>query len=212
MKEHQARSDLSGDAGTAPTSAAHLILILGGARSGKSAFAEQWAASSGKQVVYIATATAGDKEMAERIARHRRSRPDGWQTVEEPLDLAGAVRAAGAKGEVLLLDCMTLWLSNWMAQQSYTALLEEGRSSLLTYDEGALRAVDALLKSLAELGPEKVLLVVSNEVGLGIVPPYPLGRVYRDTLGYVNQRLAKTAEQVYLMVAGLPVDIKHLGG
>lgn len=209
MTQHEEGSDLSGDERREPGSAARLILILGGARSGKSAFAEQWAASSGKQVVYIATATAGDGEMAERIARHRRSRPDDWQTVEEPLDLARGVRSAGARGDVLLLDCMTLWLSNWMAQPSSVALLVEGRSSSLVPDESALRAVDALLKSLAALGPEKVLLVISNEVGSGIVPPYPLGRVYRDTLGYVNQRLAQAAEQVYLLVAGVSIKIKR---
>lgn len=210
VTQHLEQANLSGDERAQPGQAARLMLILGGARSGKSAFAEQLASSSGKRVAYIATASGSDEEMRERIVRHRRSRPADWQTVEEPLDLAEAVRSAGASSDVLLLDCMTLWLSNWMAQQPYEVLLEDGVSPPLLHDEGALRAVDTLLKALAELGPEKVLLVISNEVGLGIVPPYQLGRVYRDTLGYVNQRLAKAAERVYLMVAGLAVDIKLL--
>jgi adenosylcobinamide kinase / adenosylcobinamide-phosphate guanylyltransferase len=187
-----------------------LIVILGGARSGKSAFAERLAASSGRTVAFIATAIAGDDEMRERIARHRASRPQEWHTLEEPLDLAGAVRIASNLAEVLLLDCITLWLANWLFQQYGTNAEEEFASSAL-FDEGALKKeVGALLEAVSFLAPNKTLIVVTNEVGLGIVPAYPLGRVYRDALGYVNQCLARAANRVYLMVAGIAVDIKRL--
>jgi adenosylcobinamide kinase / adenosylcobinamide-phosphate guanylyltransferase len=187
-----------------------LIVILGGARSGKSAFAERLAASSDRSVAFIATAIAGDDEMRERIARHRASRPKGWHTLEEPLDLAGAVRIASNLAEVLLLDCITLWLANWLFQQYGTNDEEEFASSAL-FDEGALKKeVEALLEAVNSLAPNKTLIVVTNEVGLGIVPAYPLGRVYRDALGYVNQCLARAANRVYLMVAGIAVDIKRL--
>jgi adenosylcobinamide kinase/adenosylcobinamide-phosphate guanylyltransferase len=192
-----------------------LILILGGARSGKSALADRLAASSGRPVAFIATATAGDDEMRERIARHRASRPKGWHTLEEPLDLARAVRQAAELADVVLLDCVTLWLGNVLLQASgQHAQDEQGEEALHTtsrlFDERALKEIEALLAVVKSLGLNKTLIVVTNEVGLGIVPAYPLGRLYRDTLGYVNQRLAQTADRVYLMVAGMAVDIKRL--
>jgi adenosylcobinamide kinase/adenosylcobinamide-phosphate guanylyltransferase len=186
-----------------------LILILGGARSGKSAFAERLATSSGRSVAFIATATAGDDEMRSRIARHRASRPKEWHTLEEPLDLARAILAASDLADVVLLDCITLWLANWLSQQPGTNGEGEVTANPL-FDEGALKEVEALLDALNFLPSNKTLIVVTNEVGLGIVPAFPLGRVYRDTLGYVNQRLAQEADRVYLMVAGLAVDIKRL--
>lgn len=207
MSENEARDLASPEQTVTP----RLIVILGGARSGKSAFAERLAAGSGRSVAFIATATAGDDEMRERIARHRASRPQGWYTLEEPLDLARAVRRASELADVLLLDCITLWLANWLAQQYGTNDEGELASSPLVAD-GALKAVEALLDALNVLAPTKTLIVVSNEVGLGIVPPYPLGRLYRDTLGYVNQRLARAADRVYLLVAGIAVDIKRLDG
>src|SRR5438067_9493327 len=118
--------------------ASQLILILGGARSGKSAFAERLAANSGRTVAFIATATAGDDEMRERIARHRASRPKEWHTLEEPLDLAGALRSASDIADVLLLDCITLWLANWLFQRYGTNDEEEFVSSAL-FAEGALQ-------------------------------------------------------------------------
>jgi adenosylcobinamide kinase / adenosylcobinamide-phosphate guanylyltransferase len=192
-----------------------LILILGGARSGKSALADRLAGSLGRPVAFIATATAGDDEMRERIARHRASRPKGWHTLEEPLDLARVVRQAAELADVVLLDCLTLWLGNVMLQASgQHAQDEQGEEELHTtgrlFDERALKEIEALLAVVKSLGLNKTLIVVTNEVGLGIVPAYPLGRLYRDTLGYVNQRLAKTADRVYLMVAGMAVDIKRL--
>ena len=192
-----------------------LILILGGARSGKSAFAERLAASSGRTVTYIATATAGDDEMRTRIAHHRASRPREWHTIEEPLDLAGAVRQAYRFADVLLLDCVTLWLGNMLSQEpgqreNDDKSIEELRIRSNLFDEACLKQVDALLAVVQSAEPNKTLIVVTNEVGLGVVPAYPLGRVYRDTLGYVNQRLAQAADRVYLMMAGMAVDIKRL--
>jgi len=173
------------------------------------------AASSGRPVAFIATATAGDDEMRERIARHRASRPKGWHTLEEPLDLARAVRQAAELADVVLLDCVTLWLGNVLLQVSgQHAQDEQGEEALHTtsrlFDERALKEIEALLAVVKSLGLNKTLILVTNEVGLGIVPAYPLGRLYRDTLGYVNQRLAQTADRVYLMVAGMAVDIKRL--
>ena len=191
------------DASTSPK----LVLILGGARSGKSAFAEQLAASSGRRVAFIATATAGDDDMRARIARHRASRSPEWLTIEEPLQLAGAIRRAAELADVLLLDCITLWLANWMGQQGDLELDDAPGEG---YTGRVLSDIEELLATLATPGPGKTLIAVSNEVGLGIVPAYPLGRVYRDTLGRVNQRLARSADRVYLMVAGLAVDIKRL--
>jgi adenosylcobinamide kinase/adenosylcobinamide-phosphate guanylyltransferase len=185
------------------------ILVLGGARSGKSTFAERLAATSGSSVTFIATATASDEEMRERIAQHRATRPARWQTIEEPLDIALAVRRAAELADVLLLDCITIWLSNWMTRDydiEYHALLPAGKLQ----DNDALSTVDALLDVVASLPTGKTLIAVTNEVGLGIVPDHPLGRAYRDTLGYVNQRLARAADRVYLMVAGMAVDIKRL--
>jgi len=192
-----------------------LIVILGGARSGKSAFAERLAANSGRSVAFIATATAGDDEMRERIARHRASRPKGWHTLEEPLDLARAVHRAVELADVLLLDCVTLWLGNVLLRESGRREKdEEAEVEFHTtgglFDEVALKEIEALLSAVKLLDPNKTLIVVTNEVGLGIVPAYPLGRLYRDTLGYVNQRLAQAADRVYLMVAGMAVDIKRL--
>lgn len=192
-----------------------LIVILGGARSGKSAFAERLAASKGQSVAFIATATAGDDEMRERIARHRASRPKGWYTIEEPLEVARAVRKAAELADVLLLDCITLWLGNVLLQTSGLdekddELEVEFHTRSKLFDESALKEIEAMLAVVKSLGPNKTLIVVSNEVGFGVVPAYFLGRLYRDTLGYVNQRLAQVADRVYFMVAGLAVDIKRL--
>ena len=185
------------------------VLVLGGARSGKSTFAERLAANSGRSVAFIATATDSDDEMRERIAHHRAIRPTGWQTIEEPLDIALAVQRAAALADVLLLDCITIWLANWMTQQEdieHHAFLLAGELQ----DNRALSVVDALLDAVASLPANKTLIAITNEVGLGIVPDYPLGRAYRDTLGYINQRLARAADRVYLMVVGIAIDIKRL--
>jgi len=173
-----------------------LILILGGARSGKSTFAERLAAGRGERITYLATGTACDEEMAERIARHRAERSSAWRTVECPLDPASALRAHAADTDCFLLDCATLLVSN--------LLLAEDSAG----EETVRRALDALLAAYREAAID--LIIVSNEVGLGLVPEYPLGRLYRDALGRFNQQVTAVADKVYFLVAGLPLDIKSL--
>jgi adenosylcobinamide kinase/adenosylcobinamide-phosphate guanylyltransferase len=164
-------------------------LILGGARSGKSALAERLAAESGLDVVYIATATAGDGEMAERIAHHRSRRPVHWELVEEPLHLAAALRGAASPRRCLLVDCLTLWLNNLIVDE---ARFREERS--------------ALLETLPAL-PGRVILV-SNEVGMGIVPLGELTRRYCDEAGRLHQALAQSCDRVAFVAAGLPLVLK----
>ncbi len=176
-----------------------LTLILGGARSGKSSHAQQLAAERGSSVVFVATAEPSDEEMKRRISRHRTGRPTDWQTIEAPLEVAAALRAHSAKADVVLLDCLTLLTSN-----SMTSLPEPISEEAAEERVGA--EIDALLTEYAAGDAEWI--VVSNEVGLGLVPPYPLGRLYRDVLGRVNQRIAAAADRVIFMVAGLPIRIK----
>lgn len=189
-----------------------LILVLGGARSGKSAYAEELAGrlAGGRPVVYLATATASDDEMRERIARHRAARPQAWATIEAPTDPAGALRGAAeawSGAGTVLLDCITLLVSNVLLQG------ECGEFDEATFEaESAERRVMATIEALLAIHREGTasLVLVSNEVGMGLVPPYPLGRVYRDVLGRVNAWLAREADTVLLMVAGLPIELKAL--
>jgi adenosylcobinamide kinase / adenosylcobinamide-phosphate guanylyltransferase len=177
-------------------------LILGGSRSGKSALAERLARERGGQdVLFLATGQALDAEMEERIRRHQADRAAfGWRTLEAPQQVGPALEAALTGGEkVVLLDCMTLLVSN------VTCALAENTPSAEA-EAKATAEIDALLAVMRDRPVE--LIVVSNEVGLGLVPPYKLGRVFRDSLGRVNQRLAAASDEVVLMVAGLPVRLK----
>ena len=183
-----------------------LTLILGGARSGKSLYAETLAPKLGRPVLYIATATVLDDEMRTRVATHRAHRPPEWTTLEAPLKVGTILQscpaAAGAK--VILLDCLTLLVSNVILAGGPDA----PEPDVDTAWARVQAEVDSLLAAHRQLGAH--LLIVSNEVGLGVVPPYSLGRTYRDCLGWANQALARVADQVILMVAGLPVDLKSL--
>ncbi len=171
-----------------------LTLVLGGVRSGKSRYAE--ALGTGlERVVFVATATAGDEEMLEKIVRHQRGRPANWLTVEEPLHLRAALVRAG-KADLVIVDCLTLWVSNVMHAAG------EDRVALA-------REMDELYAGLQESASPVVL--VSNEVGSGIVPEHRLGRQFRDVLGEVNQRVAALADEVVLLVAGLPLFLKQAG-
>jgi adenosylcobinamide kinase/adenosylcobinamide-phosphate guanylyltransferase len=173
-----------------------LTLILGGARSGKSAYAQRLAAERGNDVLYVATAEAGDDEMAARIAAHRAERPAHWQTLEAPRQVGSAIRVVAGDAGVVLIDCLTLLASNVIVP------LPEPVAA-----EAALIAeVDGLLAAYA--ASQAQWIVISNEVGLGLVPPFPLGRAYRDALGRANQRLAAVADEVLFMVAGLPMRVK----
>jgi adenosylcobinamide kinase/adenosylcobinamide-phosphate guanylyltransferase len=188
-----------------------LILLLGGARSGKSDHAEALAARiAGKQpVLYIATATAEDAEMRDRIARHQAARPSHWHTVEAPGDPASAIREqfAGEGVPVILLDCVTLLVSNLLLGGTH-ADFDEQRFDAAEAEAHVTAAISELLAAWRET--RATLILVSNEVGMGLVPPYPLGRVYRDVLGRVNARLASEADSVLLLLAGLPVELKAL--
>ncbi|MCA9959328.1 MAG: bifunctional adenosylcobinamide kinase/adenosylcobinamide-phosphate guanylyltransferase [Anaerolineales bacterium] len=179
-----------------------LTLILGGARSGKSTFAERLAAKWSEQVVYVATAEAKDEEMAARIAVHQQKRPSHWQTLELPLGIGAFVRTHPLSGDVVLLDCLTLLVTN---------VLLAANPDVEAIDEAACHAavereITALAAAIA--ASDAHWIVVSNEVGLGLVPPYPLGRVYRDTLGWANQQLARSATAVYFMLAGIPMRLQ----
>ncbi len=172
--------------------ASGLILVLGGARSGKSSYAQQLAQGLGRErVLYVATAEAGDEEMRERIERHRQGRPPGWRTLEAPRNVGQAIREQAGDAEVVLVDCLTMLVSN---------LLLEGAG------EDEVLAQVRELAGCAQRAPH--LIVISNEVGMGLVPPYPLGRAYRDLLGRANQLLAQSAGRVHLLVAGIPLIIK----
>jgi len=168
-----------------------LELILGGARSGKSRFAERLAAESGLAVTYIATSQALDGEMTSRIAHHRERRPAHWALVEEPLQLARVLREQAAVNRCLLVDCLTLWLTNLLMLDDAMRLAEER---------------DALLECLDGL-PGRILLV-SNETGLGVVPLGELTRRYVDEAGWLHQAVAERAQRVTFMVAGLPMTLK----
>jgi adenosylcobinamide kinase/adenosylcobinamide-phosphate guanylyltransferase len=168
-----------------------MTLVLGGARSGKSRYAEGLIAALPapwqSPWTYVATAESGDEEMAERIATHRGRRGPKWQTIEAPRDLAGALKSS--RKTPVLVDCLTLWLSNLM-------LAETDIEAEVAHLEAALAAVTA------------PVVLVSNEVGYGIVPDYPLGRRFRDQQGILNQKIAARADRVVLVVAGLPLAVK----
>jgi adenosylcobinamide kinase / adenosylcobinamide-phosphate guanylyltransferase len=184
--------------GGASTSAM-LSLITGGARSGKSRFAQSLCGQAAR-VVYIATARAQDQEMAARIRQHRDSRPAHWLTIEEPLEIGSAAERYAAGCDFLLLDCLTLWLSNlcWERRADPQASIQDA----------ALREV----ARLAHASAKSHIVAVTNELGSGMVPESPLARFFRDLQGWVNQETARSADWVYHMVTGIPVTIKQPGG
>jgi adenosylcobinamide kinase/adenosylcobinamide-phosphate guanylyltransferase len=186
-----------------------MILITGGARSGKSALAEKLAAQlageSGREVVYIATAEAGDGEMRARIDEHRRRRPEGWATLEAPVDLPGAIEQALADDRTILVDCLTVYISNLMHARGLSNDSNKGLS-----DEACGDGVDKELERLVDAcrSGNGHLIIVSNEVGMGIVPGNRLAREFRDAAGRANQKLAALADEVYMCISGIPMKVK----
>ena len=168
------------------------ILVLGGCRSGKSSHALSLADGMGGRRVFVATCVPRDDEMKERVDRHRRERDDSWKTLEVPVDLAGAITAHSPTADVMLVDCLTLWLSNLLVQ---------------TQDIGRIRRQIDDLAEAVKAAPHAVILV-SNEVGAGIVPENRLARLYRDLAGWTNQAMAAACDRVVWTVAGIPVTIK----
>ncbi|MES2494686.1 MAG: bifunctional adenosylcobinamide kinase/adenosylcobinamide-phosphate guanylyltransferase [Pseudomonadota bacterium] len=167
----------------------HSLLVLGGARSGKSRYAQGRAEASGLKRLFVATAQAFDDEMRDRIARHRDERTDAWETVEAPLDLAGTIAARSARDTILLIDCLTLWTTN-----------------LILGERDCGDATAGLVDAIgAAAGP---LIFVANEVGFGIVPDNALARRFRDEAGIINQRVAAAVDEVQLVAAGLPLRLK----
>ena len=176
-----------------------LILLLGGARAGKSTYATRLAQdgerASGAEICFIATAQGLDEDMTKRIARHRAERPTDWCTIEEPCQIDEALQQASEAG-IVIVDCLTLLVSNWLMRY------EDEHEC-----EAFLRRVTREFLALARTR-QQIIICVSNEVGLGLVPDTRMGRVFRDLLGRVNQDFAAAADEVYLLVAGLPLQLK----
>ncbi len=191
-----------------------LIMVTGGVRSGKSAFAERYAArlaggAPGAGVVYVATGRIWDDEMAARVARHRAQRPGSWPTVEAPLHLATALDVAPAAGAgVALVDSLDFWVSNRLLEAQPVAGEGLDGQSIAALEGTLVEEVEGIARRWGSR--EGHLILVTAEAGMGVVPPYPLGRAFRDLLGRVNATLAGAAGEVFLLVAGLPVDVKRL--
>lgn len=176
-----------------------ITFILGGARSGKSSYAQSLVEETGKSVTFLATAQALDEEMSARIQKHRAERPANWETLEVSLDIASHIQRI--KSEVVILDCITLLISNLLMQFVKDDLVDEAPFKVAVQKE-----VEELIVAIHR--QKQDWIIISNEVGLGLVPPYQMGRVYRDWLGWANQRQAREADKVILMVAGIPTVIK----
>lgn len=166
------------------------VLVLGGARSGKTGFAERLAMHAGSAPAYLATATVLDAEMRERVQTHRRQRQGRFATIEEPLEVTQAIMRAVREHDVVLVDCLTLWITNLLAAEADVA-----------------GAIEGLAEALPAIESARVILV-SNEVGLGIVPDNPLARTFRDLAGAAHQRLGEICADVYFVAAGLPLTLK----
>ena len=178
-----------------------LSLILGGVRSGKSGFAENLVRGLNQPTLYLATGVPSDAEMEQRIRRHRESRPSHWTTLEEPVDLAGCLQGALTSTRppaVVLVDSLDVWVSN--------LLLKHEAESGEALEELAMASLSQLLQVWSD--SQMKLFLVSGEVGLSLVPPYPLGRRFQDLLGLVNQKMADAADRVHLVVSGIPIEIK----
>jgi adenosylcobinamide kinase/adenosylcobinamide-phosphate guanylyltransferase len=183
----------------------NLTFILGGARSGKSQFAMQLAQQKNQEVCYIATAEALDPEMEKRIAKHRINRPAHWKTIELNQNVAKQLQNNKTDADIILLDCITLLVSNILLKNCGDQENPDEAAVMDAIENEMTGLLSLISKSRANW------IVVSNEVGLGLVPPYPLGRLYRDILGKVNQQFAQAAQESFFMIAGIPVPLHQLG-
>ncbi|MDP5275212.1 bifunctional adenosylcobinamide kinase/adenosylcobinamide-phosphate guanylyltransferase [Chengkuizengella axinellae] len=195
------------------------ILVTGGARSGKSSFAEKYATTFAGRGIYIATSEVHDQEMRDRVDLHQLKRGQyafSWQTIEEPYDVNECIDSIDEDfgTNVILIDCLTLWLSNWLLRVEYdqntvmTSLEGENgeKESYSEVQKKVIAKIEQLVASLKRF--DGTILLVTNEVGNGIVPEYPLGRIYRDLSGIMNQKIAEVCDQVFLVTAGIPVELK----
>jgi adenosylcobinamide kinase/adenosylcobinamide-phosphate guanylyltransferase len=173
-----------------------IILLLGGARSGKSTYAQELAEKSGDKVLFVGTAEPLDNEMRSRIEAHKKARPQNWQTLEAPCNLGAELKKQTGDFNVVLIDCITLLVSNLLGS----------RPDSMKTDRRVQEEITQLIECIQSM--DKTVIIVSNEVGTGLVPPNKLGRLYRDLLGKANQMLAQHANEVYLMVAGIPLKVK----
>ena len=186
-----------------------LILVLGGARSGKSTYAQKLAGEitpGSSRVAYVATGVACDDEMRARVEQHQRSRPPEWVTIEAPAEVAQVIQRTGEEYAVMIVDCLTTLMTNWLAERGQ---LEEPTESMIELEKVILGRVKDLVR--AAKGARATVIVVSNEVGLGVVPSFKAGRVFRDLAGLANQLIAREADEVYRMWAGIPQKIKGGG-
>ncbi|MBM7854486.1 adenosylcobinamide kinase/adenosylcobinamide-phosphate guanylyltransferase [Desulfohalotomaculum tongense] len=181
-----------------------LILVLGGAKSGKSRFAEKLAVNISSDVTYVATAAVLDDEMARKVALHRASRPQHWQTIEETTNLVDVIKEHGSRTDVILIDCLTLWLSNLLLDANNTA------SGISWADKESFILSEVKKLASATVETRAAIIVVANEVSLGLIPDNRLGRAFREVAGLANQVIADYADEVYLIVAGIPMEIKSL--
>ena len=196
-----------------PDSESQIVLITGAVRSGKSAFAERLAKDLTRytpgEVVYVATSRLWDEEMAARIAIHRAQRPQAWRTVEEPLDLESAVGAA-RDASAVIVESIDAWVSNRLMDANPVQRQQLDRAAMAALEHALVAHARGVVQAHREGRGAATLILVTLEAGMGVVPAYPLGRAFRDLLGRVNAALAAQADRVYLLVAGLPVDVKRL--
>jgi len=179
------------------------ILLLGGARSGKSHYAQELAKQTAAKVLFVATATAGDEDMRLRIENHKRSRPAAWRTLEAPLNTGKEIEAGIEDEQLVLVDCITLLVNNIFCRYDEP---EFDRVEDSVLETEVIAEISGLIECLRKI--EAFFIIISNEVGLGIVPDNRMGRLYRDILGRANQMLAQSCDEVYLLVAGIPLRVK----
>lgn len=184
------------------------ILILGGARSGKSRFAQELAQQLGKRVLFVATGEPLDEEMEARVKEHKLSRPQNWRTLEASVNVSERIREQIHDADVVIIDCLTLLVSNVLTRGDKESL-ESDQVDYAAMSDRVVAEMEGLVRCINNTNA--TFIVVSNEVGMGLVPPYRLGRDYRDLLGKANQLLAQQADDVYFMVAGIPWQLKGKG-